>query len=99
SRATELDDQNGRRQAGERWLSELSGRQSEAGMSEAFDLSMDEQGKLTLRMAGGDEVKDVRVRRAFPWSRPNQFVSIRSSEGKELLLIKDPSSLPPQVRR
>jgi len=34
-----------------------------------------------------DDVTDVRVRRAFPWSEPSAFVSIRDAEGKELLLI------------
>jgi hypothetical protein len=38
-------------------------------------------------------VRDVRLRRAFPWSRPGQFVSIRSAEGSELVLIDDVSAL------
>ena len=56
-------------------------------MTEAFELHRDEQGRLVLRRPGVDDVVDVRVRRAFPWSAPDRYVSIRDSEGKELLLI------------
>ena len=67
-------------------------------MSESFQLIPDDRGKLTLRRPGEEDVADVRIRRAFPWSRPDRFVSIRSSEGKELLLIEDGSSLPAETR-
>ena len=56
-------------------------------MTDPFDLVRDEQARLVLRRPGLDDVVDVRVRRAFPWSAPDRFVSIRDSEGKELLLI------------
>ena len=55
---------------------------------ENFDLVKDDQGRLVLRRPGVDDVIDVRLRRAFPWSRPEDFVSIRDAEGKELLLIE-----------
>ena len=67
-------------------------------MSENFQLIPDERGKLTLRRPGEEDVPDVRIRRAFPWSRSEGFISIRSSEGKELLLIEDASTLPQPVR-
>ena len=63
-------------------------------MSVEFDLVKGELDKLTLKRPGHEDVKDVRVRRAFPWSRPERFVSIRSSEGKELMLINDINALP-----
>jgi len=63
-----------------------------------FELIPDDQGKLTLKRAGEDDVKDVRLRRAFPWSKPNAFVSIRSSEGKEVLLIEDLTGLDASLR-
>ena len=66
---------------------------------ETFDLIPDEQNKLTLTRPGHDDVPDVRVRRAFPWSDPGNFVSIRSSDGKELLLIDDVAALPPALRQ
>ena len=51
-----------------------------------------------LRRAGTDDAVDVRVRRAFPWSDKQHFISIRSSEGKELLLIDDLATLPADLR-
>ena len=63
-----------------------------------FDLFHDEQGKLVLKRPGEDDVRDVRVRRAFPWSRPERFVSIRSSEGKELVMVEDVSALDGSLR-
>jgi len=63
-----------------------------------FELIPDDQGKLTLKRAGEDDVKDVRLRRAFPWSKPSAFVSIRSSEGKEILLIEDLTGLDASLR-
>jgi hypothetical protein len=62
-------------------------------MTAEFSLHRDDQGKLRLQRPGHDDVADVRVRRAFPWSNPGQFISIRSSEGKELLLIDDVNGL------
>jgi hypothetical protein len=40
-----------------------------------------------------DDVHDVRIRRAFPWSNAQSFVSIRSSDGKEIMLIDDVAAL------
>ena len=56
-------------------------------MTEPFELIEDEQGRLVLRRPGIDDVVDVRVRRAFPWSAPDRHISVRDAEGKELLLI------------
>ena len=56
-------------------------------MNDGFELIVDEQGRLVLRRPGVEDVVDVRVRRAFPWSRPDAFISVRDGEGKELLLI------------
>ena len=63
-----------------------------------FDLTTDDQGRLVLARPGHDDATDVRVRRVFPWSEPHRFVSIRSSEGKELLLIDDLAALPASAR-
>ena len=67
--------------------------------ADAFELIADDKNKLTLKRAGHDDVADVRIRRAFPWSNANQFVSIRSSDGKELMLIEDVAALPPALRQ
>ena len=40
----------------------------------------------------------MRIRRSFPWSHPDRHVSIRSSEGKELLLIDSLAALPEAQR-
>ena len=58
-----------------------------------FELSVDEKGRLLLRRPGQDDVADVRIRRAFPWSRPGEHISIRNADGKEVVLIDDLLSL------
>lgn len=58
-----------------------------------FTLVEDDRGGLTLRQPGADDAKSVSLRRAFPWSSPLQYISVRSSDGKELVLIDDISSL------
>src|SRR4051812_19167957 len=62
-------------------------------MSAQFELRLDEQQRLILCRPGQEDVKDVRVRRSFPWSHPDRFVSLRSSDGKELMLIEDLSQI------
>ena len=68
-------------------------------MIEPFDLFSDAQGRLVLRRPGKDDVADVRLRRAFPWSKPGGFVSIRDAEGKELMLIDGLDQLDPGRRK
>ncbi len=63
-----------------------------------FELIEDELHRLTLRRTGQDDAADVRIRRAFPWSQPGRHISIRSSEGKELLLIDDIAGLGADLR-
>jgi len=67
-------------------------------MSDQFELIEDDMGVLTLRRPDAEDVKDVRLRRAFPWSSPVRFISVRSAEGKELLLVDDLSELGPEQR-
>lgn len=64
-----------------------------------FELSFDEQSRLVLKRQGQDDIVDVRVRRAFPWSEQGRFVSIRTAEGKEIVMIDDLSTLEASVRR
>ena len=70
-----------------------------ATTGDTFELVPDAQGKLTLRRPGRDDMSDVRLRRAFPWSNPGQFISVRNADGKEVLLIDDASRLPEVQRR
>ena len=63
-----------------------------------FELQLDDHGKLVLKRPGEEDARDVVVRRAFPWSSPDEFISIRSSEGKELVLIESLAGVPADVR-
>ena len=63
-----------------------------------FDLVEDEQHRLTLCRAGSQDAVDVRVRRAFPWTQPRRHISVRSADGKELLLIDDLAGLDDNLR-
>lgn len=65
---------------------------------ESFDLTTDSQGRLILKRPNQEDVVDVRVRRAFPWSQPDRYYSLRASDGKELLLIEDPADVPEPAR-
>jgi hypothetical protein len=67
-------------------------------MTDPFELITDTQGKLNLRRPGQEDVKDVRIRRSFPWSKPGRYISVRNSEGKELMLIDDINALGPLER-
>jgi len=58
-------------------------------MNEPFELSINSTGQLVLKRAGKDDVTDVRVQRAFPWSNPRAFISLRGPDSKEVLLIED----------
>lgn len=54
---------------------------------------------LVLRVKGRAEpLEDVRVARCFPWSLPQSYVSIRSSDGKEICLVKDLAQLDEATR-
>jgi hypothetical protein len=66
---------------------------------EPFDLLTNEQGRLVLRRPGKDDVVDVRIRRAFPWTNADAFVSVRDAEGKELLLLESLEPLDPGRRK
>lgn len=68
-------------------------------VTEPFTLETDAQGRFTLKRPAQDDVVDVRLRRAFPWTRPSQSISIRNKDGKEVLLIEDLADLAPDVRQ
>lgn len=63
-----------------------------------FDLTEDREGRLVLARSNAEPVVGVTLRRAFPWSNPSRHVSVRSPDGKELLLIDDVTALPQPVR-
>jgi hypothetical protein len=56
-------------------------------------------GSLTLKREGHDDVPDVRIRRAFPWSKSTEYLSIRDAKGKEQVLIDRLDDLPADQRK
>lgn len=69
-----------------------------ASAMDEFNFEKDDKGRLVLKRPGQDDVQDVRVRRVFPLTHATRFVSIRSSEGKELLLIDNLAALNDALR-
>lgn len=67
-------------------------------MDPAFMIIRDSRGALTLKRDGHDDVSPVTLRRAFPWTNPSRHISVRNSEGKELLLIDELAALPAEQR-
>jgi Domain of unknown function (DUF1854) len=63
-----------------------------------FDLKPDRQGRLVLSRPGQEDITDVRLRRAFPWSTPSRYVSVRAADGKEILIIEDLAELSADLR-
>jgi hypothetical protein len=63
-----------------------------------FDLTTNAKGQLVLTRPGEPDVTDVRVRRAFPLTHADRYVSVRGPEGKEILLLDDLSAVPADTR-
>ncbi len=62
-------------------------------------ISRDHAGKLTVHLAGEDEaIVDARVARCFPWSLPDGYISIRDSDGREIVLLDSLSELDDESR-
>lgn len=76
----------------------VAGSASVVATADSFDLRMDGKTRLILVRPGQPDVEDVRVRRAFPWSMPDRFVSVRGRDGKELLMIEDVRKLPAELQ-
>lgn len=66
------------------------------------------EGKAQLRLARradgqlwatrGEEEHAVRVRRAFPWSEPGRFISLRDATDREFALVAEPRALDAESR-
>jgi hypothetical protein len=59
----------------------------------ALRLRTDERGRMFILREGHAD-QQVVARRAFPWSRPDQFISLRGKEGGELAMIESLTLLP-----
>ncbi|GIW75445.1 MAG: hypothetical protein KatS3mg104_0508 [Phycisphaerae bacterium] len=49
---------------------------------------LEPDGTITLLGTDGQTTRDVRFRRAFPWSKPRQYISVRDEKGKEQTMIR-----------
>lgn len=54
---------------------------------------------LIAQIAGEEPVEGVRVRRVFPMSHPNEYLSLRDKEGKELAVLESVEGLDEESRR
>jgi len=65
-----------------------------------IELHRDDQGRLVLRLNGSEEpIENIQVARCFPWSQPDTYVSLRNSDGAEVLMLEDLSGLPDVARK
>ncbi len=64
-----------------------------------MQLISESDGTLTLKRDGHDDVRDVRLRRSFPWSREAEFISVRDEKGKEQAMIERLDDLAPDQRK
>ena len=64
-----------------------------------FDLTRDAQHRLILKRPGQPDVVDVLVRRAFPWSNPQEHISIRGPDGRELVMVEQLDQVNPSTRQ
>jgi hypothetical protein len=52
-------------------------------------IERDDAGQLVVHLDGSDQpVTDAKVRKCFPWSVPEGYLSVRDSDGKEVVLLK-----------
>lgn len=59
----------------------------------------EEDGSITLEIEGEGRFEHVILRRAFPLTNPNRYISVRDREDREIGMIKDLRELRPESRR
>jgi len=60
----------------------------------------DAAGKVVVHLADCDEpLTDAKLARYFPWSLPEAYISVRDSEGKEVVMLRTLDELDPDSRR
>lgn len=63
----------------------------------SLQIRTDERGRLFIvRDSTNDQ--QVIARRAMPWSRPDQFISLRNKDGNEIAMIESLDTIPPDAR-
>lgn len=68
-----------------------------AAAHRALELERLADGRLRATRDGAHSI--VHVRRCFPWSQADQFISLRDNEGDEFALVADPHDLSPASRQ
>jgi uncharacterized protein DUF1854 len=71
-------------------------RKQESGSSTALRLAHRTDGQLWA--VRGETECVVRVRRAFPWSEPGRFISLRDAGDREFALVAEPQALDAESR-
>jgi len=62
-------------------------------------LARNPKGQLVVHLEGHDKpIVDVRLRRYFPWSLPEEYLSLRDADGKELAMLHTLHELDPDSR-
>jgi uncharacterized protein DUF1854 len=56
-------------------------------------LRLARRGDGQLWASRGEEERAVRVRRAFPWSEPGRYISLRDDGDREFALVAEPQAL------
>ncbi len=74
----------------------LVGRQK---VEPATELRLAHRSDGQLWATRGQEECVVRVRRAFPWSEPARFISLRDAGDREFALVPEPAALDANSRR
>jgi uncharacterized protein DUF1854 len=72
-------------------------RKAEGSPSTELRLARRPDGQLWATR--GEEECAVRVRRAFPWSEPGRFISLRDATDREFALVAEPANLDSGSRR
>jgi hypothetical protein len=68
-------------------------------MDEKVKLERNAKGEVVAWLRGAAEpVENVKVARCFPWSLGDEFISVRNSEGKEIVLLENLDGIDPQTR-
>lgn len=67
--------------------------------SPSTELRLERRSDGQLWATRGEEECAVRVRRAFPWSEPARFISLRDAADREFALVAEPANLDSGSRR
>ena len=63
-------------------------------------IERNDAGQLVVRLSGKDEpLIDARIVRCFPWSVPDNYLSVRNADGKEVAMLESLDVLEGESRR